>query len=110
MDIQVLYLATPKIIYNLLFGVPRYAELFEKKMDRVTAAFKIVRENPAFMVQHMAQRVQMGDMFEHNGIFLHFTMMLNYIKSQGDAEQQKFWYEKAQNGDFIAAYCQTGGQ
>jgi acyl-CoA oxidase len=59
------------------------------------------------MAQHMAQKVQMGDMFEHNGIFLHFTMMLSYIRSQDNQDQQKYWLKRAQNGDFIAAYCQT---
>jgi hypothetical protein len=47
-----------------------YEEMFSKKMDRVTEAFKIVRTNPSFMVHHMKQKVQMGEMFEHTGIFL----------------------------------------
>ena len=51
----------------------------------------------------MKQKVQMEDYFEHNGIFLHFTMMLNYLKTQGNKEQQKFWLGKAREGDFIAA-------
>ena len=53
-----------------------YAELFEKKIDRVTGAFKIIRDNPTFMFTHMKQKVSMDDYFEHNGIFLHFSMML----------------------------------
>ena len=31
----------------------------------------------------------MEDMFEHNGIFLHFTMMLNFIKSQVGRHRQR---------------------
>jgi acyl-CoA oxidase len=81
--------------------------MFSKSIDRVAAAFKIVRDNPSFMMAHMAQKIRMEDMFAHNGIFLHFTMMLTYIKSQGTKEQQAFWLEKAQQGDFIAAYAQT---
>ena len=84
-----------------------YAELFEKKIERVTEAFRIVRDNPKFMFAHMKQKVKMEDMFEHNGVFLHFTMMLSYIKSQGTEEQQKYWLGKAREGDFIAAYAQT---
>ena len=32
-----------------------YEDLFKQKMDRVTAAFKVVRQNPPFMVAHMKQ-------------------------------------------------------
>jgi hypothetical protein len=85
-----------------------YSDLFEKKLQRVTAAFKIVRENPSFQMTHMSQRVRMGDMLgDRNGIFVHFTMTMNYIRSQANPEQFKYWMERAQNGDFIAAYCQT---
>ena len=84
-----------------------YEEGFKKKIERVTEAFNIIRKNPAFMFAHMKQQVQMEDYFEHNGIFLHFTMMLNYIKAQGTPAQQKYWMNKAREGDFIAAYAQT---
>jgi acyl-CoA oxidase len=84
-----------------------YEEGFKKKIERVTEAFNIIRNNPSFMFAHMKQKVQMEDYFEHNGIFLHFTMMLNYIKAQGTPEQQKYWMGKAREGDFIAAYAQT---
>ena len=68
-----------------------YAELFKKKIDRVTSAFRLIRENPTFLFAHMKQRVKMEDMFEHNGVFLHFTMMLNYIKSQGTKVRGHQW-------------------
>ena len=84
-----------------------YREGFKKSIDRVTEAFRIVRENPSFMIAHMKQQVQMEDFFEHNGVFLHFTMMLNYIKAQGTKEQQRYWLGRAREGDFIAAYAQT---
>ncbi len=71
-----------------------YEALATKKLDRVTEAFRIVRGNPKFMFAHMKQassrppqlpvfsveawmqKVAMGDLFEHDGIFLHFSMML----------------------------------
>ena len=84
-----------------------YQELFEKKIDRVTEAFKIVRTNDEFLFRHMKQKVKMEDLFEHNGIFLHFTMALNYIKAQGSKQQQSYWLEKARNGDFLMAYAQV---
>jgi alkylation response protein AidB-like acyl-CoA dehydrogenase len=31
----------------------------------------------------------------------------NFLKSQGTEEQKRKWLERAQNGEFIAAYCQT---
>eukprot|EP00041_Stephanoeca_diplocostata_P030742 m.938171 g.938171 ORF g.938171 m.938171 type:complete len:669 (-) comp23816_c0_seq4:379-2385(-) len=84
-----------------------YEDLFAKKIERVAAAFKIVRNNPNFLFAHMKQKVKMEDVFEHNGVFLHFTMMLNYIKNQGTEAQQKVWLERARNGDFIGAYAQS---
>ncbi len=84
-----------------------YAASFEKSIDRVAEAFRVVRDNPKFMVAHMRQDVQMEDFFEHNGVFLHFTMMLNYLKSQGNPAQQRYWLGRARGGDFIAAYAQT---
>jgi acyl-CoA oxidase len=84
-----------------------YPDLAKKKIQRVAAAFDITRNNPAFHVRHMSQRVSMGDMFELNGVFVHFTMSLTFIKTQGSKAQQDYWLEKAQNGDFIVAYSQT---
>lgn len=40
-----------------------YEELFEKKIERVAAAFKIVRDNPSFLFAHMKQKVKMEDVF-----------------------------------------------
>ena len=80
-----------------------YEDLFKQKMDRVTAAFKVVRQNPPFM----KQRVQMEAYFDHNGIFLHFSMILTYLQSQGTKAQQKYWLGRAREGSFIAAYAQT---
>ena len=59
------------------------------------------------MIQHMSQRVSMGDMFELNGIYVNFTMSLTFIKAQGSKEQQARWVDKVQSGDIIVAYCQT---
>ena len=84
-----------------------YTELYATKIERVTEAFKIVRSNPKFMFAHMKQRVRMDDYFDHSGVFLHFTMMLNYIKSHGNKEQRAVWLDAARNGDFVAAYAQT---
>lgn len=80
---------------------------FEVSIARVAEAFRIVRNNPDFMAAHMKQTVQMEDFFEHNGVFLHFTMMLNYIKAQGTLAQRRYWLGRAREGDFIAAYAQT---
>jgi hypothetical protein len=49
----------------------------------------------------------MEDYFEHQGVFLHFSMFLNFIKGQGNKEQQAFWSEKARDGDFIGIPCPT---
>lgn len=84
-----------------------YEDGFKKKIERVAAAFEIARSNPAFMAAHMKQKVAMEDFFEHNGIYLHFTMMLAYLQAQGTPEQQKYWNRKAREGGFIAAYAQT---
>lgn len=107
-----------------------YEDLFTKKIERVAGAFDIIRNDQEFLFAHMKQKVfllsvatlfaahtfqttpvfsqvKMDDLFEHQGVFLHFTMMLNYIKAQGTPEQQKLWGAKARNGDFIAAYAQT---
>lgn len=77
-----------------LYFPPTQQSLFEKKIARVAEAFRIIRSDDSFLFAHMKQKVKMADMFEHNGIFLHFTMMLNYLKSQGTKEQQRFWQAK----------------
>ena len=84
-----------------------YAEGFKKSIDRVSRAFEIMRSNPDFMVAHMRQKVQMESYFHHNGIFLHFSMFLNYLKSQANKEQLRYWNQEARQGNFIGAYAQT---
>jgi acyl-CoA oxidase len=59
------------------------------------------------MIAHMRQQIQMESFFDHNGIFLHFSMFLNYLKSQGNKEQLRYWNGAARQGNFIGAYCQT---
>ena len=51
---------------------------------------------PSFTLLYFpVPQVKMEDYFEHQGVFLHFSMFLNFIKGQGNKEQQEFWSEKA---------------
>ena len=84
-----------------------YEDRFKTSIARVSRSFQIVRENPEFMVAHMKQKVQMETFFDHNGIFLHFSMFLNYLKSQANKAQLRFWNAEARQGNFIGAYAQT---
>ena len=84
-----------------------YEDGFRKSIERVTRAFEIVRSNPDFMVAHMRQKIQMQQFFDHNGVFVHFTMVMNYMFSHADKAQKRYWLTKAREGDFVAAYAQT---
>jgi acyl-CoA oxidase len=84
-----------------------YEEKFRRSIERVSRSFEIVRNNPDFMIAHMRQKVQMETFFDHNGIFLHFSMFLNYLKSQANDAQLKYWNAQARQGNFIGAYAQT---
>ena len=50
---------------------------------------------------------QMEQFFDHNGIFVHFSMFLNYLNSHADDDQKKYWNAQARQGNYIAAYAQT---
>lgn len=52
--------------------------LFEKKIERVAEAFRIIRSDDSFLFAHMKQKVKMADMFEHNGIFLYVLKRAPY--------------------------------
>jgi len=84
-----------------------YEDHFKKSIERVSRSFEIIRENPEFMIAHMKQKIQMETFFDHNGIFLHFSMFLNYLKSQANKEQLRYWNAEARQGNFIGAYAQT---
>ena len=84
-----------------------YSDQFRKSIERVSRSFQIIRDNPDFMIAHMKQKVQMETFFDHNGIFLHFSMFLNYLKSQANKEQLRYWNAQARQGNFIGAYAQT---
>jgi hypothetical protein len=45
-----------------------YKEIFEQQINRTAEAVKITRENDKFRFAHMAQKVQMADLFETNGV------------------------------------------
>ena len=49
----------------------------------------------------------MEQFFDHNGIFVHFSMFLNYLNSHADDDQKKYWNAQARQGNYIAAYAQT---
>jgi hypothetical protein len=64
--------------------------MFENSLARTAEAVKITRDNPKFMMAHMAGKVNMGDMFETNGVAsIHFSMFLNFLKTNANAEQKK---------------------
>ena len=48
--------------------VNSYEAIFANQIEKTAAAVEITRNNPSFMMQHMAGKVQMMDMFETNGV------------------------------------------
>merc|ERR1719329_1884173 len=55
----------------------------------------------------MAGKIQMKDMFNTNGIGIHFFMFLTFLKGNGTKEQHEKWLGLAQEGKFLGCYCQT---
>ena len=48
--------------------VNSYEAIFANQIEKTAAAVEITRNNPSFMMQHMAGKVQMMDMFDTNGV------------------------------------------
>lgn len=84
-----------------------YPDLAEKQIVRAAEAIKTVRENPKFMVAHMAQQVAMGDMFDTGGLGIHFVAYLPFLQSQASEEQLAKWLPGARNFQYMGAYAQT---
>merc|ERR550514_2268724 len=68
---------------------------------------RIVRENPKFMMAHIARKVRMDQMFTLGGIWLHFGMFQTFLKTNSSEEQLAAWLELTQEGRFLGAYAQT---
>ena len=85
-----------------------YADLSASKLARVAAAVRITRENPAFMIDHIKQKVHMGDMFHscHLG-GIHFSMFLTFVMTQANDAQKKAWLGGARQAKYFGAYAQT---
>jgi acyl-CoA oxidase len=49
----------------------------------------------------------MADMFQINGIGIHFFMFLTFLKGNGTKEQHEKWLDLAMEGKFMGCYCQT---
>jgi acyl-CoA oxidase len=49
----------------------------------------------------------MKDMFQTNGIGIHFFMFLTFLKSNGTKEQKEKWLDLAMEGKFMGCYAQT---
>jgi acyl-CoA oxidase len=84
-----------------------YADQYKSQLEHAAAAIQLTRDNPSFMMQHMAGQVQMGDMFQTNGIGIHFFMFLTFLKGNGTKEQHEKWLDLAMEGKFMGCYCQT---
>lgn len=84
-----------------------YEDQFKYQLEHAAEAIQLTRDNPKFMMQHMAGEIQMSDMFKTNGIGIHFFMFLTFLKSNSTKEQLDQWLELAQEGRFLGCYCQT---
>ena len=84
-----------------------YADQYKSQLEHAAEAIQLTRDNPSFMMQHMAGKIQMKDMFETNGIGIHFFMFLTFLKGNGTKEQHAKWLELAQEGKFMGCYAQT---
>merc|ERR1719387_903954 len=80
---------------------------YKSQLEHAASAIQLTRDNPAFMLKHMAGKIQMSDMFATNGIGIHFFMFLTFLKSNGTKEQHERWLDLAQEGKFMGCYCQT---
>eukprot|EP00947_MAST-08B_sp_MAST-8B-sp1_P006079 g6079.t1 len=93
---------------EMLEKVGSYSENFERSLARTVEAVKITRDNPSFMMQHMAGKVQMQDMFETNGVAsIHYSMFLTFLKTNASEEQKKKWLPGALEANYFGAYAQT---
>eukprot|EP01065_Artemidia_motanka_P013705 TRINITY_DN17691_c0_g2_i1.p2 TRINITY_DN17691_c0_g2~~TRINITY_DN17691_c0_g2_i1.p2 ORF type:complete len:704 (+),score=274.47 TRINITY_DN17691_c0_g2_i1:65-2113(+) len=85
-----------------------YQEVFEKRLERMTEAMKIVRSNPEFRAQHQTQKVPMSAMFQTaHTLGLHFSMFLTFVQTQSSDEQKKAWLAATLKGHFNGGYAQT---
>eukprot|EP00929_Paragymnodinium_shiwhaense_P121053 TRINITY_DN93170_c0_g1_i1.p1 TRINITY_DN93170_c0_g1~~TRINITY_DN93170_c0_g1_i1.p1 ORF type:complete len:697 (-),score=185.83 TRINITY_DN93170_c0_g1_i1:363-2453(-) len=86
-----------------------YEENFTKTLERTGAALTVMKDpnNRKLMLQHMAGKVQMRDMFQTGSLGIHFSMFLTFIKTNASEEQQKEWLGRATQGQFFGAYAQT---
>ena len=84
-----------------------YVDQYKSQLERAAHAIEITRSNPLFMTKHMAGKVQMGDLFNSSGIFIHFMMFLTFLRSNGTDEQKERWLDLAMEGKFIGCYAQT---
>eukprot|EP01062_Namystynia_karyoxenos_P055911 TRINITY_DN46923_c0_g1_i1.p1 TRINITY_DN46923_c0_g1~~TRINITY_DN46923_c0_g1_i1.p1 ORF type:complete len:710 (+),score=320.27 TRINITY_DN46923_c0_g1_i1:81-2132(+) len=85
-----------------------YQDVYEKKIDRLVEATKIIRSNPEFRAQHMQLKVPMREMFDTaHTLSLHFSMFLTYIQTQTSEEQKKAWLAPTLKGLYNGAYAQT---
>jgi alkylation response protein AidB-like acyl-CoA dehydrogenase len=84
-----------------------YADQYKSQLENASQAIALTRDNPSFMMQHMAGKIQMNDMFKTNGIGIHFFMFLTFLKSNGTPEQKEKWLDLAMEGKFMGCYAQT---
>jgi len=94
--------------FNRTEDYASYQEHYLHSIQRTSEAVKITRENPKFMMEHAAGKVQMGDLFETNGVAaIHFTMFLTFLKTNASKEQKAVWLDGAQEARYFGAYAQT---
>jgi hypothetical protein len=109
-----------------------YADQYKSQLEHAANAIELTRKNPKFMMQHMqggrrllnalfgkivasfffhfptfVGKIQMKDMFQTNGIGIHFFMFLTFLKSNGTKEQKEKWLDLAMEGRFMGCYAQT---
>lgn len=86
-----------------------YEERFTRQLERTSEAILRIRDpkNRKFMMNHMAGKVRMADMFEVGSLGIHFSMFLTFLKTNATKEQQDKWLGPAQEGHYFGAYAQT---
>eukprot|EP00927_Polykrikos_kofoidii_P076950 TRINITY_DN73955_c0_g1_i1.p1 TRINITY_DN73955_c0_g1~~TRINITY_DN73955_c0_g1_i1.p1 ORF type:complete len:697 (-),score=135.34 TRINITY_DN73955_c0_g1_i1:52-2142(-) len=85
-----------------------YSDQFVHQIESTAAAVQVTRDNPGFMMAHMAGKVMMQDLFDTNGVAaIHFTMFLTFLKTNGTPEQQAKWLDGAMQAKYFGAYAQT---
>lgn len=89
------------------FAYMSYKEAYESTLEDATEAVKLTRDNPDFMSAHMSGKISMSDIFNTNGIGIHFYMFMTFLRANANADQKKAWLDLALEGKYFGCYAQT---